>query len=139
MTSENNVELAKRLLANLRETGVEEVAALLDDHVRMELPFAPDGTPSLVVGRAAVLEALRFIPQHFARFRINPHECYECAARETVILECTSLGLYRAADAPAYQNRYVMLFAFRKGRVTQWREFFNPYPVIWSVAQLRRL
>jgi ketosteroid isomerase-like protein len=133
----SNADLARRLVASLRESGVDGVAGLLDEQVRMVLPFAPEGTPREVNGKAAVLEALRFVPTHFARFRMIAHECYECRDRGTVILECTSLGLYRSPEAPAYQNRYVILFTFRNGLVTQWCEYFNPYPVLWSAAYLR--
>jgi ketosteroid isomerase-like protein len=132
-----NVELAKRLVAAVREGSIEGVADLLDETVRMELPFAPEGMPPVVVGRPAVLETLRLVPQYFARFRIVPHECYECEERQTVILECTGLGLFKSAAIPAYQNRYVMLFTFRDGRVTAWREFFNPYPVMALAAAIR--
>jgi ketosteroid isomerase-like protein len=131
-----NPELAKQLVASLRESGVDAVADLLDDGIRMEMPFAPQGTPSSVVGKAAVMEALTFIPRYFARFRISAHECYECKARDTVILECTSFGIYRAPQAPEYQNRYVLLLTFAGGRVTRWREFFNPYPVLASAPYL---
>lgn len=137
MAPETNPDRAKRLLAGLRESGIDGVAELLDERVQMEMPFAPKGTPATVAGKASVLEALSFIPQHFSRFRINPHECYECKARSTVILECTSIGIYKSPGAPAYQNRYVMLFTFENGLVTRWREFFNPYPVLWSVPHLR--
>ena len=136
VAADTNVDRARRILAMLREGGVEDVAELLDERVRMEMPFAPQGTPSLVEGRTAVMEALRFVPKHFTRFRINPHECYVCEARGTVILECTSIGIHRSPDAPAYQNRYVMLFTFENGRLTRWREFFNPYPVLWSAPYL---
>jgi len=136
VTTAANPDLAKRLLANLRESGVDGVAELLDENVRMELPFAPQGTPSAVVGKTAVMEALAFIPRYFSRFRISAHECYECKARSTVILECTSLGIYKSPNAPEYQNRYVVLLTFADGRVTRWREFFNPYPVLLSAPYL---
>jgi ketosteroid isomerase-like protein len=135
---ESNVELAKRLIASIRENSIDGVADLLDENVRMELPFAPEGMPPVVVGRAAVLESLRLVPQYFSRFRIHSHECYECTTRQTVILECTGLGLFRSPEIPPYQNRYVMLFTFRDGLVTQWREFFNPYPVMALAASIRR-
>ena len=136
MATATNPELAKRLVASLRESGVDAVADLLDDGIRMEMPFAPQGTPSSVVGKTAVMEALAFIPRYFARFRISAHECYECEARDTVILECTSFGLYKSPEAPEYQNRYVILLTFAGGRVTRWREFFNPYPVLASAPYL---
>jgi len=136
VTSATTPDLAKRLLANLRESGVDGVAELLDESIRMEMPFAPQGTPSAVVGKTAVMEALDFIPRHFSRFRFSVHECYECKARSTVILECTSLGIYKSSSAPEYQNRYVVLLEFADGRVTRWREFFNPYPVVLSAPYL---
>ena len=136
MPAATNPELAKQLVAGLRESGVDALADLLDDGIRMEMPFAPEGTPSSVVGKAAVMAALAYIPRHFARFRINAHECYECKARDTVILECTSFGIYKSPQAPEYQNRYVILLTFSGGRVTRWREFFNPYPVLASAPYL---
>lgn len=137
MTSESNVERAKRLVSSIRENGIEGVADLLDEDVHMQLPYAPEGMPQAVRGKAAVLETLRLVPRYFSRFRINPHECYECTSRQTVILECTGLGLFRTPGIPPYQNRYVMLFTFRDGLVTQWREFFNPYPVMALAASIR--
>ena len=58
MISATNTDLAKRLLGSLRESGVDGVAELLDESIRMEMPFAPQGTPPAVVGKTAVMEAL---------------------------------------------------------------------------------
>lgn len=131
----DNTAKAKQLISQLREGGVANIGPLLSEQVVMELPFAPAGVPKSVSGRSAVLNALGFIDQHFERFRINVHEAYVTADHDTVILECTAVGIYRIA-APVYQNRYVIVFRFRDDVVVQWREFFNPYQVIQTGSSL---
>jgi uncharacterized protein len=127
------IGLATALLSNLRDRDLRKVEQLLDEEVVMELPYAPSGVPARLEGRAAVMASLGYIETHFKYFRVLPHALYECKARETAIVEATSIGQPLDA-APVYQNRYVFVFTFHRGRVVRWKEFFNPYPVIWAQA-----
>lgn len=124
-------KLATGVLGHLREGGVDGLAPLLHERIVMELPYAPKGTPTRIDGRDAVVTALGFIKTQMKYFRIIPHEVYECLERGTVILEATSVGQW-LAPAPMYQNRYVFVFGFDDGLLLSWKEFFNPYAVIWS-------
>jgi 2Fe-2S ferredoxin len=122
----------KATAGQLEESGIDGVAELLDERVEWSCRSRRRGACD---GRAKHRLKLSFIPKHFSRFRINPHECYECKARGTVILECTSIRIFKSTDAPPYQNlRHAV--QFENGLVTRWREFFNPYPVLWSVPSV---
>jgi len=42
-----------------------------------------------------------------------------------VIVEGRSRGTYRSGR-PDYVNHYLFVLSFRNGKLTRWREFFNP-------------
>jgi ketosteroid isomerase-like protein len=130
------IGLAAQLLSNIRDGSWPKLDELLDEHVVMELPYAPQGVPKRLEGRAQVMASLAYIGTRFKYFRVQPHALYECRDLHTVIVEATSVG-QPLTPAPIYQNRYVFVFTFRDGRVVYWKEFFDPYPVIWSQAASR--
>ena len=120
-----NSDIARKMLEHLSAMNIDAISSLLHEDAVLEMPFAPGGDPLIVSGRDAVLEVFRGAPENFDVFRIVPHEVWECPSRDTVIVEATSLGRYK--NGRFYQNRYGLVFQFRDGRVTLFREYSNPF------------
>jgi ketosteroid isomerase-like protein len=117
-------ELARAYLRHVEERDAAAVVALLAPHGISEFPFAPAGIQQVYTGPE---EAQAFIgmviEKLIASIRINDLEITEVSptlAFAELTSDCeTKKGL-------KYQNRYVVKVTSEAGKITLWREFFDP-------------
>jgi ketosteroid isomerase-like protein len=91
---------------------------------RLEMPYHPDPTARVLVGRDAIRARMRTAAGSLAAL-----EWIDPAIRATdrpgeYIVEMTSRAT--RVDGGAYSNRYVIIAAVEDGMVTLWREYFDP-------------
>ena len=96
----------------------------------MKLPFAPGRMERRYEGKGAILAFQQFARDSFASFAMEVDEIHETTDPHVVVAEHHSDGVVAANGRP-YQNRYVTFFTFDDaGRVTQWREYYDPGVVV---------
>lgn len=125
--AETQIECAQKALSFVSAFDWQGLSDVLVEEAVMELPYAPDGVPQRIEGRAQIVDLMRTQDKAFSAFQIVTHEIYPCPSDDVVIVEATSFGLRTAGDV--YQNRYVFVFQFDRDRICLWREFFNPHTI----------
>jgi ketosteroid isomerase-like protein len=105
------------------------LAHYTDDTI-MELPFADP--PLRLEGKPAILDFLR---QAFTVFQIELGviDVHECLDPDRLVIECTSTGAMKSTGR-AYANRVIIVYWFRDGLVSHWREYVNPLVVAQATA-----
>jgi ketosteroid isomerase-like protein len=107
--------LSARDMAGLRE--------ILADDIVVEWPFAGRDILTYHGGETAIQ---MFSPINiFESFQLSITDIHELPAGDTVILQGHSHGVF-ADSRPDYVNRYVFILTIAQGKITRWREYFNP-------------
>jgi ketosteroid isomerase-like protein len=94
--------------------------------VVLEFPFHPNGA-EIHHGADKMMELFRIIDV-FDTLVIEPIQVFD-AGNGNIIIEGRSVGTYRS-DTPDYQNHYLFVFTIECGKITLWREFYNPIEAI---------
>ncbi|MEU8437028.1 nuclear transport factor 2 family protein [Streptomyces sp. NPDC029216] len=103
----------------------------------MEFPFAPPGWPRRLEGREAVAEYMRPYPDH-----IDLHDfpeadlrIHETADPRTIVAEMRGTGRLVRTGGP-YDMRYVAVVTVDDGRITAYRDYWNPLAALETGGEL---
>jgi ketosteroid isomerase-like protein len=129
--------VVERAYAHLLRLDADGYVAEFAEDGAMEFPFAPDGMPSVVRGRAA-LHAMYVAA--FGRLRdagrrilsLHYSAVHECADREVVVIELEMEGEWPAKDLH-YRLPYVHVARVRDGKIVTLRDYFG----VKSVEHMR--
>lgn len=121
----SNAETARRVIELVSNYQFDDIEQYVHDDIVMEAPYQAFHTGPLRRGKQAFMTGMRFVPNVFKTFSLNIHELYDCREQDVVVLEMTSVGIF-LANSGTYQNRYIVVFQFKDGKIHLWREFFNP-------------
>lgn len=116
-------DVVRRLLEAVGSLDLEAAGALLADDLVLELPFRHDGGPRRMEGPEAQ-RFIRSLPKLLARLGFPDVVVHGSLPSGPVVAEYRSDGLTLAGRP--YPNTYVGFFEVRDGRVTTWREYFDP-------------
>jgi uncharacterized protein len=98
-----------------------QMAHYTDDLV-LEFPFADP--PKRMQGKDVVLP---YLTNALALFELDLRvvEVHETTDPDEVVVEAAATGTFVPNGAP-YENRYVIVYGFRDGRICRQREYYNP-------------
>lgn len=120
------VPVAMDFLAALGRKDFDAAGQMLDDDAVLELPFAGEGLT--VKGRPEIVQFLRrSMGNSVAAIAYKLDRAYPSPEAGALVLEVSTQG--QAASGRAYTNRLVTIFAFRRGKIVLFREYFNPAPL----------
>lgn len=105
------------------ELDIAKVFELLADDFVLELPFRADGGKRLLEADDA-RAFMRAMPELFVEMPFHDVVVHGQIPSGEVVAEYRSEGVTKAGRP--YSNRYVAFFTVRDGRITRWREFFDP-------------
>ncbi|TWF81764.1 ketosteroid isomerase-like protein [Pseudonocardia hierapolitana] len=91
----------------------------------MEFPFAPDGYPQRLDGRAAVAEYLRDYTDHVDLRAITSRTVHRTADPEVVVVEFEVDGIAVRTGRP-YRMRYISVITVRNGEIAGYRDYWSP-------------
>ncbi len=104
---------------------------LFTDDVIFEFPYAPDGLPKRLEGRAALAAHLE---RSGPLLTFGPMELGKVyAVDETVIFEFSCSGKGVETGMP-YNQRYISVVTLRKGRIAHYRDYWNPLVVLTALG-----
>ncbi|MFI2263100.1 nuclear transport factor 2 family protein [Streptomyces tubercidicus] len=129
-------ELYRHGLQLLLDKNMTEWVALCDDHAVFEFPFAPDGYPKRLEGRAAIAAYLEDYPDHIDLQAIPSLEIHQTGAPETIVVEMRATGRIVATGAP-YEMSYIAVVTVVHGRITHYRDYWNPLAVPTSMSEAK--
>jgi len=135
-TASPNAGIALKALDALGARDFDTLRTLLSPDVRLEWPYHPSGEPVVIEGAGALIEATRVV-EVFKSLDIRVIDVVEQANAGRTIVEARSEGTY-ANGRPSYQNHYVFMLTVNDGKITEWREFYNPLEVMKVTARRAR-
>jgi ketosteroid isomerase-like protein len=122
---ERNRAAVRAFFATLEALGSgEQVAALFAEDGRQVMPFAPQGFPTLLEGRAAIARQYGGLPAAFTSMRFPGLVIRDLASPREFF--ATYRGDIALRAGGKYDNDYAGYFVVREGRIAEFREFFNP-------------
>ncbi|MEI5100521.1 nuclear transport factor 2 family protein [Streptomyces sp. PmtG] len=121
-------------LALLLRGDLEHWAALFAEDGTMEFPFAPDGYPKRLDGRAAIAAYLRGVGDHIAYDAFPRVEIHETRDPDTLVVEMSAEGRVTATGGP-FLMAYVAVATVRDGRFVRYRDYWNPLAAPGSLTE----
>ena len=104
---------------------------LFADDVVFEFPYAPEGLPKRLEGRAALAAHLARIGPLLSFGTMELGDVH--AAGETVVIESSCTGQGAATGVP-YNQTYVSVVTLRDGRIAHYRDYWNPLVVLAALG-----
>jgi ketosteroid isomerase-like protein len=126
--------LLQHYTQSLKEKDLDSWMSLLDDNFVMEFPFAPQGRPHRVEGKAALrtymegakdLEVLSFSQQQI-HLTLNP---------EIIVVEITCEGRVLTTGR-AFNSKYVWIMRIKDGKLIYQRDYWNPLVLLEARGML---
>lgn len=122
---DGNREIVRAFFSRLEamDTGDEFVALFTEDAEQL-MPFAPEGFPRRLDGREAIRAQYSGLPRSYTHMRFPDLTIRDLASpNEFFVTYRGDIGL---KSGGRYENEYAGYFVVRDGRISQFREFFNP-------------
>ncbi|MCW7986678.1 nuclear transport factor 2 family protein [Streptomyces sp. WAC01526] len=135
-TTPTPAELYRHGLQLLLDKNMDAWVALCDDHAVFEFPFAPDGYPKRLEGRAAIAAYLQDYPDHID-LQAFPHlEIHGTDSPDTIVVEMRATGRFVATGAP-YEMSYIAVVTVVGGCITHYRDYWNPLAIPASMSEAK--
>ncbi|MEE6266602.1 nuclear transport factor 2 family protein [Streptomyces diastatochromogenes] len=93
-----------------------------------EFPFAPEGRPRRLVGKPAVAAYMRAYPDHIELHDFPELTVHRTQDPRTIVVEMSAVGRLVAAEGP-FAMSYVAVVTVVDGRITHYRDYWNPLGV----------
>lgn len=98
----------------------------------LEIPFPLPGFPDRIAGTAALREYMAVFPE---QLRVRFHEpAYHPTQDDGVVVAELSSDATALASGATFQQRYVSIVTVRDGRITLFRDYWNPLAVIEALG-----
>ncbi|MEU1310593.1 nuclear transport factor 2 family protein [Streptomyces cinnamoneus] len=98
---------------------------LWDENGIFEFPFAPEGWPERLEGKAAVAEYMRGYPDHIDLHDFPHVEIHQTTAPETIVVEMRGVGRLVGSESP-FDMSYIAVVTVKNGLITRYRDYWNP-------------
>jgi ketosteroid isomerase-like protein len=120
------VARAHNFLDLLTAKDMDAWADLWAEDAAQDMPFAPEGFPRRVVGRAALIRHYAELPRLTGRMEFLDREAHPIGGARTVLMEYRG-EIEIIPTGRRYDNRYAGLFSFdADAKITLFREYFDP-------------
>ncbi|MER7659996.1 MULTISPECIES: nuclear transport factor 2 family protein [unclassified Streptomyces] len=98
---------------------------LWDEAGVFEFPFAPDGRPKRLEGKAAVADYMRGYPDHIDLHDFPYVEIHRTLTPETIVVEMRGVGRLVETGSP-FDMSYIAVVTVQNGLITRYRDYWNP-------------
>lgn len=109
----------------------DDMPGLFTDDIIFEFPFAPEGLPRRLEGRAALTAHMARLGPLIAFGDLVLEAVYPSG--ETVVLEFSCAGAGKATGLP-YDQHYISVITLRDGRIAHYRDYWNPLTVLSALG-----
>jgi uncharacterized protein len=138
MTMSSNPE--RSLSAILRKTlgdrlapNAEDLLAICAEDVVFEFPFSPAGGIHRLEGKQALSAYLPRLSRLIRIDSLQAKAVYRSTDPDTTIIEMEARGAGIATGTP-YDQRYISVVRTRDGRVSHYRDYWNPLILLEAVG-----
>lgn len=109
-------------------TDIERWLELFADDAVVEFPYAPQlGLPERLEGREAIRQYFAETPKHFRGLVFTKVQRYLTTDPEVALAEAHGSATIAVTGNP-YEQDYVMMVKTREGKISLYREYWNPLP-----------
>lgn len=136
-TNTTVTDLVRHSLRLLLDKRTADWADLWADDSVLEFPFAPEGWPERLEGRAAISEYMRHYPDHIDLHDFPEIRIHQTTDPETAVVEMRAEGRLVQADAP-FDMSYIAVMTARDGSFMVGRDYWNPLGVQQPGADFTR-
>lgn len=91
----------------------------------LEFPYAPEGFPERIEGKAAIYDYIKDFPDIFA---FTAPTVYRSADTNTIIAEFQCEG-YAIATGLPYRQTYISVIETKDGSILHYKDYWNPLVV----------
>ncbi|WPB82520.1 nuclear transport factor 2 family protein [Archangium violaceum] len=130
MTATHTRDAASLLDAHLEliPSDIGRWLELFTDDAVVEFPYAAGlGLPERLEGRGAIRQYFMDTPKHFLGLTFTNVRRYPTTELDVALAEAHGSATI-AATGSTYEQDYVMLVKARNGRISLYREYWNPVP-----------
>ncbi|MFH8467287.1 nuclear transport factor 2 family protein [Streptomyces sp. NPDC017991] len=121
-------DLFRRDLRMLIDKDIPAWVGLWDDRGVLEFPFAPDGWPKRLEGKAAVADYMRHYPDHIDLHEFPYVRIHETGDSGTIVVEMRGVGRVVETGEP-FDMTYIAVVTVAGGLITHYRDYWNPLAV----------
>ena len=121
-------------LSNLVSSKHPDLMEMLTEDAVMEFPYHLPTTPTQLVGKQEIVKYFAGIGNlmTFQEFRL-------VAAHQTInpnvaVLEYEGTGK-AVQTGRSYQQQYITVLTFRDGRISHWKDYWNPISVVNAIGE----
>jgi ketosteroid isomerase-like protein len=118
------VDVATDFLARLGELDIEGALANFADDAVQEMPYSPAGFPQRLDGLEAIRRQYGGLPDAYRSMHFEVAARHQTTDPARVVLEYT--GSIELNAGGRYDNTYIGVFDVVDGRITRFREYFDP-------------
>ncbi|MEN8652038.1 nuclear transport factor 2 family protein [Streptomyces sp. 21So2-11] len=127
-TNTTSADLYRHGLQLLLEKNIPAWVELWDEDGVLEFPFAPDGWPKRLEGKAAVAEYMSGYLDHIDLHDFPHVEIHQTVTPGTIVVEMRGVGLLVETGSP-FDMSYIAVVTVKNGRITGYRDYWNPLAV----------
>lgn len=127
---ERNVAVVEEFFARLEAIDVDGFVELWAEDGVQEMPFAPEGFPSRLNGREDVRRQYGRMPEAYTRMVFPDRTISPMLDPEWVVAEYR--GEIERVDGGSYNNGYMGVFRIVNGKITLFKEYFDPNILVES-------
>ncbi|WP_434599694.1 nuclear transport factor 2 family protein [Streptomyces sp. A5-4] len=124
-TNTASADLYRHGLQLLLDKDIAAWVELWDENGILEFPFAPEGWPQRLEGKAAVAEYMRGYPDHIDLHDFPHVEIHQTVTPETIVVEMRGVGRLVETGGP-FDMPYIAVVAVKNGLITGYRDYWNP-------------
>jgi uncharacterized protein len=125
--------MVREALGGLLDPAATTFGDMLAEDAVVEFPFAPPGGVTRLDGRAAIVAYLARLPDLLVLDRVTAPVVHRSRGEGVVVMEFEGIGRGARTGRP-YHQRYISVFTVRGGRITGYRDYWNPLVVLRSVG-----
>ncbi|MEU4895743.1 nuclear transport factor 2 family protein [Streptomyces sp. NPDC044780] len=130
-------DLFRHSLRLLLDKDIDGWVGLWAEDGVMEFPFAPDGWPERLAGKEAIAAYMRHYPDHIDLREFPALRIHQTTDPQTIVVEMRGVGRLVRTDSP-FDMTYIAVVTVRDGRVTSYRDYWNPLAVLEPGADFTR-
>lgn len=121
--------MLREALGDRIDKGASSFIDMMAEHAVMEFPYALPGLPLRLEGRDAVARHLERAAGLIAFDRMGAPTVHPSTDQDLVIIEFDGFG--RGVETgEAYDQRYISVVRTENGRITRYRDYWNPIAVL---------
>lgn len=121
--------LIQRYTQFLLEKDIDSWMSLLDDNFVIEFPFAPQGRPGRIEGKADVYPYLQGILNEVEFLSISQQQIHLTLNPDIIIVEITCQARIISTGS-AHNMRYVWIMRTKDGKLIHQRDYWNPLAML---------